>query len=74
MLWKYWKTDGRGFYKTARLTTAVFAVNSALGATAGALAEFGLVQVGQVQTSTSPALPPQPLSTPSTEDTSQKYL
>gem|GEM_PF-4883087 len=43
MLWRYRMTGGRGFYKTARLMTAVLLVNSALGATAGALAEFGLV-------------------------------
>jgi len=45
MLWKYWKTGDKDYYKAARLMTAVLAVNFALGAINGTLVEFGLVQV-----------------------------
>jgi len=45
MLWKYWKTGDKDFYKAARLMTAVLAVNFALGAINGTLVEFGLVQI-----------------------------
>jgi cytochrome d ubiquinol oxidase subunit I len=30
MLWKYWRTGDRDYYKSARLMTAVIAVNFAL--------------------------------------------
>jgi cytochrome d ubiquinol oxidase subunit I len=45
MLWKYWKTGDKDFYRAARLMTAVLVVNFALGAINGTLVEFGLVQV-----------------------------
>jgi cytochrome d ubiquinol oxidase subunit I len=45
MLWKYRRTGDRDYYKSARLMTAVLAVNFALGAITGTLVEFGLVQV-----------------------------
>jgi cytochrome d ubiquinol oxidase subunit I len=45
MLWKYWRTGDRDYYKSARLMTSVLAVNFALGAITGTLVEFGLVQV-----------------------------
>jgi cytochrome d ubiquinol oxidase subunit I len=45
MLWKYWKTGDKDFYRAARLMTAVLAVNFALGAITGTLVEFGLVQI-----------------------------
>ncbi|MEM1902513.1 MAG: cytochrome ubiquinol oxidase subunit I [Pyrobaculum sp.] len=45
MLWKWWRTGDRDYYKAARLMTAVLAVNFAVGAINGTLVEFGLVQV-----------------------------
>ncbi|MFZ8809235.1 MAG: cytochrome ubiquinol oxidase subunit I, partial [Pyrobaculum sp.] len=40
MLWKYWKTGDKDYYKAARLMSAVLAVNFALGAINGTLVEF----------------------------------
>ncbi|MGC9050793.1 cytochrome ubiquinol oxidase subunit I, partial [Pyrobaculum sp.] len=45
MLWKWWRTGDRDYYKAARIMTAVLAVNFALGAITGTLVEFGLVQI-----------------------------
>ncbi|NYR14963.1 cytochrome ubiquinol oxidase subunit I [Pyrobaculum arsenaticum] len=45
MLWKWWRTGDKVYYRAARLMTAVLAVNFALGAITGTLVEFGLVQI-----------------------------
>ncbi|ACB39273.1 cytochrome ubiquinol oxidase subunit I [Pyrobaculum neutrophilum] len=45
MLWKWWRTGDKDYYKAARLMTAVLGVNFALGAITGTLVEFGLVQI-----------------------------
>ncbi|MEZ0319893.1 MAG: cytochrome ubiquinol oxidase subunit I [Pyrobaculum sp.] len=45
MLWKYWKTGDKDYYRAARVMTAVLSVNFALGAITGTLVEFGLVQI-----------------------------
>lgn len=44
LLFSWWRTGDEDYYKAARITTGVLAVNFALGAIMGTLVEFGLVQ------------------------------
>lgn len=44
LLWKYSRSGDEDYFKTAKIMTAVLAVNFALGAITGTLVEFGLVQ------------------------------
>lgn len=44
LLWKYRNSGDEDYFKTAKIMTAVLAVNFALGAITGTLVEFGLVQ------------------------------